>query len=216
MSQILYTGDKNKKVEINKVVIVFAIIIIIFAIFLIGQGIYFLSKKGNNQIREGKKANAPEVIANADGSNVDITIKHSIQISKVYYSWKDGEENEIENISGEKEINETVILPNEDTILNIRIIDQNNEEYKISKEFKYNSNIDVVKPRIQIAYVKVGYVTITITDNKEISYVEYKWNDEEAVRVKANEDQKTKMEIEIPAKEGENKLTVLAVDGSRK
>ena len=76
MNQILYTGDKKQKVEINKIVIVFAIIIIIFALFLIGQGIYFLSKKGNRKVIEGNKANAPEVTANAEGSSVEISIKH--------------------------------------------------------------------------------------------------------------------------------------------
>ena len=215
MNQILYTGDKKQKVEINKIVIVFAIIIIIFALFLIGQGIYFLSKKGNRKVIEGNKANAPEVTANAEGSSVEISIKHGIAMEKIFYSWKNGEENEINNVSGKMEVNEKVLLPNEDTTLNIRIIDQNNEEYKVEKEFKYNSNIDVVKPKIQLASI-TGNVLATIIDNKEISYIEYNWNDEEAVRVKANEDQKTKMEYKIPAKEGKNKLTILAVDASRK
>lgn len=215
MNQILYTGDKKQKVEINKIVIVFAIIIIIFALFLIGQGIYFLSKKGNRKVIEGNKANAPEVTANAEGSSVEISIKHGIAMEKIFYSWKNGEENEINNVSGKMEVNEKVLLPNEDTTLNIRIIDQNNEEYKVEKEFKYNSNIDVVKPKIQLTSI-TGNVLATIIDNKEISYIEYNWNDEEAVRVKANEDQKTKMEYKIPAKEGKNNLTILAVDASRK
>ena len=215
MNQILYTGDKKQKIEINKIVIVFAIIIIIFALFLIGQGIYFLSKKGSSKVIEGNKINAPEVTANAEGSNVEISIKHNVAMENIFYSWKNGEENEINNVSGKMEVAETVLLPNEDTTLNIRIIDQNNEEYKIEKEFKYNSEVDVVKPKIQLTSI-TGNVLATIMDNKEISYIEYNWNDEEAVRVKANEDQKTKMEFKIPAKEGKNKLTILAVDASRK
>lgn len=213
MNQILYTGDKNNKVEINKIVIVFVIVIILFALFLIGQGVYFISKKGNNKIKTGQQSNAPEVTANAEGSNVEISIKHNVAMENIYYSWKNGVENEINDVSGKMEVNETVLLPNEDTTLNLRIIDQNNEEYKIEKEFKYNSDVDVVKPKIQLTSI-TGNVVATITDNKQISYIEYNWNDEEAVRVKADESQKTKMEYKIPVKEGKNKLTILAVDAS--
>lgn len=213
MNQILYTGDKNNKVEINKIVIVFVIVIILFALFLIGQGVYFISKKGNNKIKTGQQSNAPEVTANAEGSNVEISIKHNVAMENIYYSWKNGVENEINDVSGKMEVNETVLLPNEDTTLNLRIIDQNNEEYKIEKQFKYNSDVDVVKPKIQLTSI-TGNVVATITDNKQISYIEYNWNDEEAVRVKADESQKTKMEYKIPVKEGKNKLTILAVDAS--
>lgn len=213
MNQILYTGDKNNKVEINKIVIVFVIVIILFALFLIGQGVYFISKKGNNKIKTGQQSNAPEVIANAEGSNVEISIKHNVAMENIYYSWKNGVENEINDVSGKMEVNETVLLPNEDTTLNLRIIDQNNEEYKIEKQFKYNSDVDVVKPKIQLTSI-TGNVVATIVDNKQISYIEYNWNDEEAVRVKADESQKTKMEYKIPVKEGKNKLTILAVDAS--
>lgn len=212
MNQIIYTGDKSKKLEINKIIIVFAIIVIIFAFFLIGQGFIALTKgnKKNNRV----SANPPEIITTAEGNSVEIKIKNEIAINKVYYSWKNGSENEIENISGQKEITGTVLLPNEDTTLNIRVIDENNEEYNFSKDFKYNSNVDVVKPKVQFASNIVGYVTVTVTDNKEISYIEYNWNEDEAIRVKPEDNEKTKKEIKIPAKSGTNKLTVLAVDAS--
>ena len=213
MNQIIFTGDKGKKIEINKVVIAFSIIIIIFAIFLIGIGINSLNKnkQGNDK---NINTSVPEIITNAEGNSVELKIKNEVAIEKVYYSWKNGEENEIENISGQNEVTQTVLLPNEDTTLNIRVIDIYKQEHSFSKDFKYNSNADVVKPTIKFDSNITGYVTVTVTDNREISYVEYNWNEDEASRIKANENQKTKMELRIPAREGENTLTILAVDAS--
>lgn len=217
MNQILFTGDKDKKLQINKIVIAFVIIIIIFALFLIGQGVYFFIKRNGKGIaKNNESTNKPEIVATAEGSSVDIIIKNEVAMKNIYYSWKNGEENELNDVEGKKEVSETVLLPNEDTTLNVRIIDENNEEYKFTKEFKYNENVDVVKPKIQLTTTTPGYVSVTVTDNKEISYIEYNWNNDEAVKVKVDDDQKKKMEYNIPAKEGTNKLTVLAVDASRK
>lgn len=212
MNQILFTGDKNQKNKTNKIIIIFCIIIVFFAIVLIGQGIFFLTKQ-NNEIARKKKIEIPEVVANADGANVNIIIKHEIAIKNVYYSWKNGEETELNNVNNSKNINEKVVLPNEDTTLNLRIIDEKNEEYKFSKDFKYTETKDVVKPRILLSSV-TGNVVITVTDNKEISYIEYKWNDEEIIKIEATEENKIKMEQKIEAREGKNKLTVIAVDAS--
>lgn len=211
MNQILFTGDKNERLEINKIVRVFCIIIIIFAIFLVAQGAYFLLKKDNNS-SSAKSVKAPEVVATANGSNVTIEAKHEIAIEKLYYSWSNGEETQI-NANGEKEINKEVVLPNEDTTLNIRIIDSNKQEYKFTKEFKYSENVDVVKPKIELSSVP-GNVVVLVTDNKEISNVEYRWNDEEPVKIEINAEDKTKIEEKIEVREGKNKLTVTAVDAS--
>ena len=217
MNQILYTGEKKQKLEINKIVIIFAIIIVIFAIALIGQGIYFITKRGNNIITTGikteKAENPPEVTTNIEDKGIAISIKHEIALKNVYYSWKNGTENEIKNVSGKTEIKETVIVPNEDTVLNIRIVDKNNDEYKVEREFKLADMPDTTKPNIALTST-VGYVIITVTDGKEISYMEYKWEGEEAVRIKANEDQKKKMEYKVPVSETTKVLTILAVDAS--
>ena len=213
MNQIVYTGDNKSKVEINKVVIFFAIIIILFAVFLIGQGIFFLTKADSKKSSKGVNSNDPEIVTNTEGDTVELKIKHEVELNNVFYSWENGVENEIKNVKGKKEITENILPPNEDSTLNIRVIDQNNEEFKFSKEFKYSEIADVVKPKIKLTSI-VGNVIATITDNKEISYIEYKWNDEQSVRVEPDGQEKTKMEYKIKVKEGKNKLTVVAVDAS--
>ena len=212
MNQIVYTGDNQPKIGINKIVIFFAIIIVLFAIALIGQGIFFLSKT-NKKTADNVKLDPPEIVTNAEGNNIELKIKHVIALNKVFYSWGNGQENEIKDVAGKNEKTQTILAPNEDSTLNIRIIDQNNEEYKFTKEFKYNETADVVKPRIKLTSI-IGNVVVTVTDNKEISYMEYNWNSEQPVRVQAEEQDKTKLEYKIVAKEGKNKLTVVAVDAS--
>ena len=212
MNQIVYTGDNQPKIGINKIVIFFTIIIILFAVALIGQGIFFLSKT-NKKNADNVKIDPPEIITNAEGNNIELKIKHVISLNKVFYSWGNGQENEIKDVEGKNEKTQTILAPNEDSTLNIRIIDQNNEEYKFSKEFKYNETVDVVKPRIDLTSI-IGNVVATVTDNKEISYIEYHWNDEQPVRVQVEEQNKTKLEYKIAVKEGKNKITVVAVDAS--
>ena len=212
MNQIVYTGDNQPKIGINKIVIFFTIIIILFAVALIGQGIFFLSKT-NKKNADNVKIDPPEIITNAEGNNIELKIKHVISLNKVFYSWGNGQENEIKDVEGKNEKTQTILAPNEDSTLNIRIIDQNNEEYKFSKEFKYNETVDVVKPRVDLTSI-IGNVVATVTDNKEISYIEYHWNDEQPVRVQVEEQNKTKLEYKIAVKEGKNKITVVAVDAS--
>ena len=69
MNQIVYTGDNQPKIGINKIVIFFTIIIILFAVALIGQGIFFLSKT-NKKNADNVKIDPPEIITNAEGNNI--------------------------------------------------------------------------------------------------------------------------------------------------
>jgi len=215
MNQILFTNNKDNNMEINKIVKIFCIIIAIFAIVLIGQGVTFFIKNSNSKatISDIKRTNEPIVIANAEGSNVNINIRHNAAICNVYYSWKNGEENEVQNINGKSEITEKLLLPNEDTTLNLRIIDENNKEFKYNQDFKYNESIDLAKPNIFLASVN-GKVLIKATDDRELAYIEYNWNNEEKTKIEVGEDQKTKIEHLIEVREGKNKLIVTAYDAS--
>lgn len=129
----------------------------------------------------------------------------------MYYSWDNGEETKISG-NGEKELTEQIELPNGDTTLNIRLIDSNQNESKAEKGFKYNENIDRQKPQIEIlATSEKENVQIIATDNKEISYIEYKLNNNEAVKVNNNGTDKTKLEVKLEVKE-ETTLAVKAYD----
>lgn len=55
-------------------------------------------------------------------------------------------------------------------------------------------------------------IQIIVTDNLELDYIEYYWNDEEAQRVYPEEDNKKEIQKSINIKQGVNTLKVMAVD----
>ena len=94
------------------------------------------------------------------------------------------------------------------------MIDMNDQEFKYSQEFKYIETKDNAKPRITLASNTTGKIDISVTDNKEIADVQYKWNDSEPIKIEIGEDQKTNLTYQIDALEGKNKLIVIAKDSS--
>ncbi len=210
MNQILFTGDKDDTSETRKIIQVFCGIIIVFSIILIVVGAYSLIHEKNKKTSSVKK---PQISVTESNGTVTINAKHSIGIDSLYYSWDNGEETKI-SANGERELTEQIELPNGDTTLNIRLIDSNQNESKAEKGFKYNENTDRQKPQIQIlATSEKENVQIIATDNKEISYIEYKLNNNEAVKVENRGADKTKLEVKLEVKE-ETTLIVKAYDSS--
>lgn len=213
MNQILFTGDKNNSLETKKIIKIFSIIIIIFAVLLIILGGYlFFNHKRNTDI--AKQVEVPTVVVEAKNGTAKINITSQIIFKNIFYSWKNGQESEFVNAKGKSELSEEIFLPNEDTVLNLRMIDINDHEFKYSQEFKYIETKDNAKPRITLSSNTTGKIDITVTDNKEIAEVQYKWNDTEPIKIELAEDQKTNVTYQIAALEGKNKLTVIAKDTS--
>ncbi|MBO5005243.1 MAG: hypothetical protein J6D03_08435 [Clostridia bacterium] len=208
MNQILSTGDKNENSNINNIVRVFCVIIIIFAIFFIIQGIYALVKD------KDKKAvttvNKPDVVINSKGGNAIINVKSNNSISKLVYSWNNGELMEID-AQNKTELEQEVLVPNEDCTLNIMIIGSNGESYRYEKKFEYNPNVDVVMPEIKINAIP-GKITIEAKDNVQMAYITYKWNDEEEIKVEVSGEDLSKIVQDIEVKKGTNTLKVSATD----
>lgn len=216
MNQILFTGEKNNKsMQINKIIIVFCVIIIIFAISLISKGIYGLMQDdGNQKIQSNQNKIEPEVEVIAQGSSASINIKHNVTINSVTYSFNDGEDLEINDANGKNRIETQVQLPNEDTILKIKITDANKNEYVIEKEFKYDKNMDLEDPKLEISSViKISQsISVIATDNEAISCITYKWDEDEEVVISNDGSDIKRMETQIDLQEGKKKLTVTAID----
>ncbi len=208
MNQILSTGDKQEKSNINNIVRFFCIIIIVFSIFFIVQGTYALVK--NKDERTIAKGDEPTVTIDSQGGNAIINIKHNKAINKVLYSWDNGEQMEID-AQNKTEISETVVVPNGNCVLNISVIDSNGVEKKYQKQFEYDPSVDIALPEINISAVP-GKITIEAKDNVEMAYITYKWNDEQEVKVEASGEDRTKIVQEIEVKKGSNTLNVVATD----
>lgn len=211
MNQILSMGDNNNNnnsnSNINKIIVVFCIIIIVFALALGGIGGYKLI---NEKDRRSYSEPAPtvDVVDLTDGS-AKIKVSSKSGVTKLVYTWDDGEENPIEEQS-KMEIEEEVIVPNGNCTLNIKVIENNGRESKFKKEFIYDSNKDTIAPEIKIAGENKK-VSIIVTDNKELDAIAYQWNSEKVVTIKPEED-KTTVKTTIDAKKGKNILTVVAKD----
>lgn len=205
MNQILATDNtSNKKTrntgptDIKKVLKVFLISMLIFGVFLIGLGIYSIYKQNKNENQEFTK---PVItIAQKDDETVLLTVSHDKAIETIEYSWND---EEIETITGNgrKYIEQEITIPGGTNKLTVKAIDTNGQEISTSKEYETKDIIN-----IETAGNKLK---ITAENSNEISYMTYRWDEEEETRVEINS-KTIEQEIDIPV--GEYTLTVILVD----
>lgn len=212
MNQILQIENKKSKgpVEINKVVIFFGVAIIIFAIMIIGIGSYIMLSKDNKQeqgntIQESTK---PVVNINRDADDIIVEVTHNLPISKIVYSWNDGEEKTIDG-GNRTTLSEKISLPYGTNTLKLTVIDINSEETKFQKEYVVDGE---GKPVIELKLTQDNKIKIVVQDNNNLQYVEYAWNNDEPKRVNANENDLTKIEEEVEIPVGQNTLKVQAVN----
>ena len=214
MNQILVTEKKkkNKKtsrgpIEIKGIVRFFAVFIMLFGIVLAGEGSYALYK----EIDESKPENIPNLTLTRDGDIVILKIEHNTEISKVNYRWNDGEENSIPE--GTTYVEEEILLPDGNNVLNITVIDMKNREYQFIKEYNLEG-VDITKPNIEVTQTEEGTANISIvaSDETAITEMTYKINDEQEVTVQATEDGQKEITQDITLPEGQNTLTVVAKD----
>ncbi len=105
----------------------FAVIIMVFGLTLAGQGSYALYK----DIDDRKPENIPYVTIGRVNDKAIVQISSNIEISKLVYSWNNGEESAIpiEVLMREKKL----LFLGYDSVLNLTIEDMNGKKSKISK-----------------------------------------------------------------------------------
>lgn len=212
MNQILSTGDNygNDASSANNVTKIFCIIIIIFALALSGIGMYTLIKNKDNKKYSGP---IPDVKIEINEDEATIKVVSEVGVNKIIYKWDDGEESIIEK-ENKKQTEETIVIPNGECTLNIKVVESNKRESKFKQEISYDSNIeekDTKEPEIKISGENKK-VSIVATDNKEMYALAYKWNDENPILVKAEGEDKTVIKVDVEAKKGKNTITVIAKD----
>lgn len=214
MNQILVTEKKKKSkktsrgpIEIKGIVRFFAVFIMLFGIVLAGEGSYALYK----EIDESKPENIPNLTLTRDGDTIILQVEHNTEISKINYRWNDGEENSIPE--GTTYVEEEILLPDGNNVLNITVIDMKNREYQFIKEYNLEG-VDITKPNIEVTQTEEGTANISIvaSDETAITEMTYKINDEQEVTVQATEDGQKEITQDITLPEGQNTLTVVARD----
>lgn len=216
MNQILMVENKKKKknkissgpVEIANIVKFFAIALIIFGLFFIGQGSYAIYKES-----KGKNTNnLPVVSMERVNDTVIIKAKSSYKIENLIYSWDEAEETKIP--VEDTYIEEEVFLPIENSILKVRIEEENGRSIKYQKEFIIEG-LDISEPTIEITEESTaGSIKITATDETQMAYITYKVNEEEEIRIDKSETEDKTMNYILKLQKGENKVVITAVDTS--
>ena len=213
MNQILMTEqDKNvkkvkgEKADTNTVIKFFAIVIMIFGIVISGSNGYTLAKN----IQQKKSASVPTVITARSGNQIKLTVKNDIGIKSVKYSWNDSTEKVVEG-KNQKEVTTLINVIPGNNRLNITVLDVNNNTTQYVKNYVQEEQ-DTSEPVISISN-EDPKIKITVTDDTALDYVVYKYGDNAEVKVQANEDDPTKLDIYIDNVSPEQKtLTIEAVD----
>ena len=215
MNQILSVEDtkkKNKKakkekmprnsgpIAIESILKFFAIAILIFGVFMIGSGSY--SMYVNSQGDTSNTKPTIQVEENEDGTQITLRVLHDKALAKVTYSWNSGEEIEVQT-NNSKQVEQVIDVPTGDNILSIYAQDANGQETSYQKAYSLEGDIT-----IDLA-LDGSNIKVTATGKNELSYMTYRWDEEEEQRVDINN---TEIEQSIEIPEGQHTLTVIVVD----
>lgn len=220
MNQILAVENKKKEkvktkkirtgrpIEIKGIVMFFAVIIMVFGLTLAGQGSYALYK----DIDDRKPENIPYVTIGRVNDKAIVQISSNIEISKLVYSWNNGEESAIP--IGSTNAREEITLLGYDSVLNLTIEDMNGKRVKFQKQYLL-TGVDITKPVVEIE-TKDGNdkMKIVAKDETGIAYITYQWEDGEPVTVNADQQGQTEMIVQVPLTVGLKKIKIIAVDTS--
>jgi hypothetical protein len=210
MNQILSTSmpmdnkkKKEKKVNTNPVAIksilkFFAIAMLIFGIFTIGTGVYAVFK---NQSEQQEQNLEPSIsIEDKDEETILLKVVHKKNIAKLEYRWND-EESTVVNGNNGKYIEKQIKVPSGKNTLHVLVVDEDGKEIPYEKQYERESKINFE--------VSGNKIKITYEGDKKVSYMTYRWDEEEEKTIQIND---TKIDQEIDAIKGLHTLTVIVVD----
>lgn len=212
MNQILSvenTKNKTRKskmprnsgpIAIENILKFFAISILIFGVFMIGSGSY--SMYVNSQGKTSKTKPTIQVEESEDGTQITLRVMHDKPLAKVTYNWNDEEEIEVQT-NNNKQVEQVIEVPTGKNILSIYAQDANGQETSYQKEYTLEGDI-MIDMSVDGSNIKV-----TATGKNELSYMTYRWDEEEEQRIDIN-NTVIDQSIEIP--EGQHTLTVIVVD----
>ena len=212
MNQILYEDLENKKpTDIKKIVLFFCIAIVVFGVLL---GIVGIVQLANS--KQVTSTNKPVIyVERFDDSYIKVSITHDKALDKIVYSWNDGEEISID-AEKRKNFERLIELPIGENSLSMQVIDSIGISAYYSGIYGAESSSS---PKIKLSQTTVDGVKkihIYAEDEREISYLTYRWNVETEVKVDEKDSSNTIIEtdIDIPTNlhPGDNVLTVIAVD----
>ena len=207
MNQILSVESPKKErkarnsgpIEIEKILKFFSIAILIFGVFMISSGSYSMYQ--NSKITN--LASKPTIyVQETSATDITLQITHNKELSKVTYNWNEDEAIEID-CNGKKKVEQQIQIPTGENTLKVYAIDINRQETTFSKTYTIQGDITIeLEP-------EGNNIKITAEGKEELSYMTYRWDEEEEKRIDINDIQ-TAQTVEIP--KGLHTLTVIVVD----
>ena len=195
-------NNNKQPVKTTSIVMFFAIALIIFGVFMIGSGSYSMYKDSVT----GASSKATITSYESGERKVTIKVENRKAISKLIYNWNGEDTIEID-CNGKKTVEEVIDMPTGTNTLNITVIDVNGQESKDQRTYTIQGDID-----IELEVVG-NNIKVTAEGKEELSYMTYRWDEEEEQRVDIN-DITIEQSIEIP--KGLHTLTVIVVDVNNK
>lgn len=207
MNQILSTSmpmNNNKKnnngkpVSTRSILKFFGIAILVFGVLLIGTGAYAIYK---NQSYQQEQNLEPTIsIENKTDNTIMLKITHKKNIARVEYGWNDDEKIIVNGNNG-KYLEKEISIPSGINTLHVLVVDEDGKEMTYEKQYEIESNI-----KIEVSGNKIR---ITYESDTTISYMTYRWDEEDEETVEIND---TNIDQEIEAIKGLHTLTVVVVD----
>ena len=207
MNQILSTsmpmnGKKKNKggnaIAIGNIIKFFGIAILIFGTLLVGVGVYSMTQ---NPVQQKEENVEPTIsIENKTENTILLKIIHQKNIDRVEYGWNDEEMTVLYGNNG-KYLDEEINIPSGNNTLHVLVVDVDGNEATYDKQYERESNINIE--------VSGNKIRITYDGDTMISYMTYRWDEEDEKRV---EIQDKSIDEEIDALKGLHTLTVVVVD----
>lgn len=217
MNQILdYNPNKSSgggSSGSDKITRVFALILICFAICLVGIGGYNLYKNKKETVKPEQTATQAKIEVEQKDLVVKIKVSHDKTIEKLIYNW-DSDKEMLLKSDGKSTMEEEIPLLAGTHTLNIKVIDVNGVESTYQQEFYSESGEDKIFPVIDLKVTDDKKLKIIATDETEIKYVTYRWNDEEEIQIDVSEEDNKKIEFDIDIYKGKNDIVIVAVDAN--
>ena len=202
-------GGNNGKLDNKTTKRIFAIALIIFGLVMFVSGLigtinYFSTP-------QGPVIEYPVVSTMQSNNILTLSVKNDVAIDVIEYSWNNGRVMEILG-NNSLEITRDITVPVGENILTLNIIDVTGKTTPMSKSFVGTAVEDTQKPEIDVVVVgsKLNIIAKTVSETK-LSYLTYKWNNEEEKRLDATGDQSS-IETTIDVLNGTNTLTIVVVN----
>ena len=153
----------------------------------------------------------PVLVTSQNDNILTISIQNDVPIDVIEYSWNNGRVLEIMGNSS-LALTRDITIPEGNNVLNLNIIDINGNVTTKTETVIGPVIVDTTKPEIDVVVVgsKLNIIAKTVSKTK-LSYLTYKWNNDEEIRIDATGDCMT-IETNIDVLEGSNTLTIVAVN----